>query len=295
MEKKKKEVNQETETLTPEVEKNVDDEEVVGGINIPPEEVDNFKKDEKKEEEEEIDEKEEEEEEVEESDPSTDTEPSKPKPVEGETAKERALRQTVTNLREKLREKRKSGMFSDIPKTEKPKDDDSYKKLRETYSDEEIRNMEGAIDIIAENKGYVKKGHDQQEVANDLLDDFVDQRDDYSSENDPEDVRRNMLYDRLESGIYNFTGANKKQLREIFRDADRFVKSKLGEVKTEIKTVNTKARDAKTQKIKSVSHTGGTKIQKEEKPSRLKDVTEETRGLFKGGDWDELFEEKEES
>jgi len=210
--------------------------------------------------------------------------PSKkePAPVEGETPREKALRLETQRLRGLLRTKSVHDLVEVVPGSA-PADQESIQKLRDLgYSDEDISNMENAIDIIASKKGYVKQEQSIQQAVDGVVETFIESNPEYKPENDPEDVRWNRFQEILKSGIYNLSGKAPKQLRVIFDKVHKDVVSELGEpnVTTEVR------RDAaQRHKIKVVSHSGGTKTA----PTKPKTAIDPgVRAMFKGFEDDDL-------
>lgn len=215
-----------------------------------------------------------------------------PKPVEGETPREKALRLEVQRLKG-LRRKEAVGEIANATKggSTPPSQavTDRMAKLRETYSEEEIRAMEEAIDVLAESKGYVKASTSYQQTVNDNLNLFIEENPEYKPENDPEDVRWERFQTIVGSGVYNLSGKTPQQLQSIFKKIKQDVDEELGEPAT---TTKVKAKDrelrqnaAQNQKIKSVSHSGGTKSAPSKKTT---DIDPSVRGMFKGFDDDDL-------
>lgn len=211
--------------------------------------------------------------------PSTFTK-KEPAPVEGETPREKALRIKVTELRSDLRKKHIQDLTGNGPT---PTGDDRSQELRDIgYSDEEISNMEKAIDVIAQKKGYVKAEQSYQTTVNNVVETFIDANPEYKPENDLEDVRWEKFKGILESGVYSLSGKTPKQLNDILKRVHRDVTDELGEATTK---VDVKRQAAQMQKIKSVNHSGGTK------PTIVKKVSNidpNVREMFKGFDDEDL-------
>ena len=207
-----------------------------------------------------------------ESSPEEEEAPEQLKPVKGETPRERALRFEVTRLK---REKRKDERESLIGKG-KPVEsqDDIYKELREKYTEEEIKNSEVLVDTIARAKGFVRKDEAYENTANEVLEGFFETNSEYNPENDTDDIHWNSFKRNLAD--YNLTNKTASQLLAIYKKVDRDVKKELGEVTTEKR--DTRKIETQKQKIKSVSHSGGTKSS----PSKKSDIDPAVRAHFKG-------------
>ena len=221
--------------------------------------------------------KEESEEETEEKTPA----PSQPKPVEGETPRERALRLEVQRLKGQRREAKLA--------EEKKPEVDRMKELEEDYTPEELTKMERAIDVLATKAGYTKQSVVQQNAANDTLQDFLDENTEYAPQNDVEDVHWNA-FQRILASDYNIKNKSARQLKTIFNKVHRDVNEELGIV--EDKPVrNQKKIDAANQKIQSVSHAGGTKTKPTESSGdHLKNMESANRKMFKGFSEDDFKE-----
>lgn len=223
----------------------------------------------------------------------------KPAPVPGETSREKALREELVRVRQKNRDLSmgkivgEDGKKSVSAEDQGSMSDDEVEKLHAMgYDDEEIKNMENAIDILASRKGYVKQStlqnQNEQTTVNAVLKDFTKEHGEYLPENDPGDVRWDKFYEILKSGVYNIRGKSPEQLARIYKRVNEDVIEELGEPEI---TVNDKKQAAQNQKITSVSHSGGTKSAPTKKaPSNTKTpaLDPAVRGMFKGFD-DEDF------
>lgn len=209
---------------------------------------------EKKEDEEKTDEEnkdEDEKENEEKTEDKTDEDPEKKTPtspelkdVEGETPREKGLRMEISRLRIANREEKTKNL---VPKEDEKLDEKAIKELKDQgYDDEEINKLEKVVDILAAKKGYVKKS--SLTVANDALDTFIEDHEEYAPENDKDDIRWDRFVQILKSD-YNLKGKSPKQLRVIYGKVHRDINEELGEVKKD----NTKKIEAQKEKIKSVS------------------------------------------
>src|SRR3990167_8292927 len=202
--------------------------------------------------------------------------PRQPNPVEGETPKERALRFKINELREDARKKDEL-----IKITPPPMDNKEYEALKEMYSDEELQNVEKLFDVIGKKKGYVKADEMYAQSGNEVLESFISKHPEYKPENDPEDVRWNSFRNILVKD-YNREGKNPKELVRIFDKVYADVQEMFGEAKNTIAP----KRNAEVQKVRSVSHTGGTKTEVSKKSNATTDP--KVRAMFKDFD-DEDF------
>ena len=211
-----------------------------------------------------------------------------PAPVVGETDREKALRLELTRVKGKLREKNVSDLVDDTSASTGPAAD-AITKLKEMgYSDEEIKNMDTAIDLIASSKGYVKQGQNYQQAVNEEVNGFIKANPEYKPENDPEDVRWEA-FQRILKSDYNINGKTREQLSVIFRKVKKDVDEELGapaaQAKAETDATEARKTAAQKQKIKSVSHSGGTKSPDSKTKNAL---APEVRSHFKGFDDEDL-------
>ena len=195
------------------------------------------------------------EEEIKEKKPVESVAHQKPAPVLGETERERGLRFELERLRGKLRKESTKDIVENVVLTI-PKID-PYKDLRDKgYSEEEIMNMESAVDSIAKNKGYIRAEDSYKQSVQDTVDMFVDQHPEYQPINDKNDLRWTMFQEILQSGIYSIAGKNPRQLKTIFAKVDEDVKKELNESIP----INTKQIKAQQYTVNVASHSGGTRV-----------------------------------
>lgn len=267
------------ENVNEEVKSTEEEDEVIVPEELIPKEADiteeNSKVEEKVEEVKEEDNKT-----VEKPESSKGNEHLQPKEVEGETSRERALRKEVERLRGLNRDKSKKDLVNHIHSDNNVKiSEDRITRLKEIYSEEDLKNFEDVIDVLAEKKGYVKREHAVQDSANQTLDGFIDEHPEYSSENDKDDLRWNKFKSILLND-YNLKDKDTKQLKTIFAKVHRDVIEEFGETESKVNK-----RNAQELKVKSVSHAGGTKSEVK-KPE--KEIPAEVRNLFKGFEDGEL-------
>lgn len=186
--------------------------------------------------------------------------PLQPTPVPGETERETALRLEIQRLRTKLRG---DSIKNIIEKPEVKEVIDPYKELREKgYNDDEIKQMETAVDVIARNKGYIRADDSYKQTMQNVIDLFIDEHTEYKPLNDKDDLRWNTFQSILQDGTYNLSGKTPKQLKTIFSRIDEDVKRELGEP---IVVTNKNQIAAQQHKINVASHSGGTKTTPESK------------------------------
>ncbi len=210
-----------------------------------------------------------------------DDDPSQGKPVDGETQRERALRKEVERLKNERRRESQERIAGHIKPPVQSVADERLANLKKTYSDEELMNMEEVIDVIATKKGYVRKDQTYQETVNDVLDSFVEHFPQYKPVNDKDDARWNKFQNILFED-YNIHGKTPKQLVQIFSKVHRDVEIEMGET---ITPRDTNKINAQQQKIKSVSHSGGTQSAG---GSNKTPIDPSVRKMFKGFDDEDL-------
>lgn len=185
---------------------------------------------------------------------------SQPAPVVGETPREKALRLEIQRLRNLHRKDSVKELIDAKPQVTS---EDEYQVLRDQgYSDEQIKSMETAIDVIASKKGYVRADRSYAQSVQDTVDLFTESHSEYLPTNDVDDVRWNMFQSYLKDGTYNLSGKTPKQLTAIFDKVNADVKKQLGEVSIQS---NPRQLAAQQHKVQVVSHAGGTKSVQVEK------------------------------
>ncbi len=163
-----------------------------------------------------------------------------PKPVEGESPKEKALRMEVTRLKALRRKDQSDELFVKKPTVESKKEDLSE------YDPEELKRFE----TLAQKLGFAKKDEFiQQSVAdknNSEFESFIEAHPEYSPENDKDGLLWNQF--KSEFSLYN-PPQDPKTLRKV-----------LNKVHNEIYGVkpasNLNKINAQQQKLKVASHSG---------------------------------------
>jgi len=260
----KREVNFE-ETVTPPVEETEDAEELKKEKDTQPESSPSKNQtgeteDESKEEAEESAESKEESEEEPEAVPE-------PKPVEGESSREKALRLEVQRIRGVLRKERGEKLFSDqkvqSPYSLTPEEEEVLKQ----YNPDEVQNLEKIIDVIGKKKGWVKKDEFQtsnfQQQSQDILDDWIESsHPEYLPENDKDNILWSSFKESL--SMYKIP-MNPRGLKKLF---DK-VHSDVFGIKSG--TASSNKINAQKEKIKVASHSGASpsspKTNRREAPS----------------------------
>jgi hypothetical protein len=217
------------------------------------------------------------------------------KPVEGETVRERALRKELEKTRGQLRTKNVNDAFkgaggeADTAAQASKVQTDAYKQLKERgYSEEQIATMEEAIDVIASAKGYTKKSETYVEMAQGLFNDFVEKHPEYKPANDAGDLRWSRFNEILTSGMYDLRGKTKDQLSTIYGKIHGDVEEALGPAKAKAPARDAAKIAAQAQKIKSASHTGGSKPAPAASKPVATAVDPAIRSHFKGFDDDDF-------
>lgn len=190
-----------------------------------------------------------------------------PAPVEGETPREKALRKELQRLRETVR---KNNVKETFATNEEPSEEskNAYNDLKaKGYSDQQIADMELAIDVIASKKGYVKT--DPIQSVQVIVDSFIEEYPEYKPSNDKDDVRWNKFSEILNGGTYNLKGKTADQLRKIFSKVNDDVIEELGPAKV---SNNQNQKSAQIHKLQvSSAGAGGNKstVPKSDKKVRI--------------------------
>lgn len=164
-----------------------------------------------------------------------------PKPVEGETPREKALRLEATRLKGLLRQQRQEELFVKQPLEQKPTDEELAQ-----YDPEELKRFEK----LAVKMGFAKKdeiiSQTSQERLNDTFNDFLEAHPEYAPENDKDGLLWNQY--KSEFQLYNPTKdpkVLKKILNKVHNDIFGVQPAK-----------NLNKINASREKIKVASHTG---------------------------------------
>lgn len=173
-----------------------------------------------------------------------------PKPVDGETPREHALRLEVERLKGLRRQERKEDLNQVETKIEKIEKKDVLSK----YDQTELANLKEVLGVFADEFGFVRKNELQtstyQQTSDFILDDFLQSHPEYLPENDKD----NILWDRFkqEYSIYK-QPENAKDVKKILERVQSTISGG--------KSVNIAAINAQQAKIKQAAH-GGTTIGK---------------------------------
>lgn len=195
-----------------------------------------------------------------------------PKPVEGETPKERALRKEVERLRKEKRDSMKEQLF--VPKEEPIKQDVSL----EEFDPAEVEKL----DKILAARGYVKKdqiaAQTYNEVRDSELDTFLTLHPEYSADNDKDNLLWNQFLEEL--AIYA-KPANPKQYKVLF---ERVHKNIVGDT-----VVDRDVTAAASEKLKVASH-GSATVNKPKPQPKPSSIDPELKRYMKGFSDEELAE-----
>lgn len=182
---------------------------------------------------------------------------TKPKPVEGETPRENALRLETQRLKKDLRRMRTQKVFEGHKSEFK---DELSKEDQETlsqYDQKELSQFEKVIDVVAKKKGWVKKGDFQaqtyQQQASDSLDSWLEFHKEYLPEND----KNNVLWDSFQRELSEHQKPNNpRDLKRVFDKVHREIfgiskvsDSKINAQKEKIKVASHQRANQRSQKI----------------------------------------------
>ena len=212
-----------------------------------------------------------------------------PKPVEGETPRERALRLETQRLKGVIRDGKRKQLFTgETPQPKKQELSDEKRKVLEKFNPEEISNLKEALDVLADDMGFVRKDEFQktsyQDQAKDILDEFLDQHPEYDPSNDKDDV----LWKQFQSEYSQYRlPENPKDLMKIFQKIHREI---LGiKPGSELRKV-----EAKEEKLKTASQPTAPKKQTKQedvhRPSTVdRTVAEKILKGFTPEELDDMF------
>lgn len=218
------------------------------------------------------------------------SEQEKPKPVEGETPRENALRLEVARVKRLNRElKAKDLLGEGVPEEKKPDITEDKRKVFEKYNPQELENLKEVLTAMADDLGFVKKSDytrsTYQSSASEQLDAFLEKHPAYLPENDPD----NVLWSRFkeEFSIYKQPN-NPRDFRRLF---DKIHKDIFGASSDEesLKKIN-----AQKEKIKVASHSGTSSSKSTKSSPSGPKLDSSLRGNLKGftdEELDEMFEE----
>lgn len=211
-----------------------------------------------------------------------------PKPVEGETPKEYALRKEVERLKGKVREARSKEVFTETP-VQQPTVKPEKKAILEKYNPEELEQFKEIMGVVADDLGYVRKDEYQkttfQTVADEVLNSFLDTHPEYAPENDKDDILWNRFKEEL--SLYK-TPSNPKDYKRIF---DRVHKDifNIQQVDSSINKIK-----AGQEKIKVASHSSAssdkTPVRSKKEPTIDPSLKNHLKG-FNDSELNEIFEE----
>lgn len=185
------------------------------------------------------------------------------------------LTREIVRLRKALRQKSVKDITENAEQ-DLPDVSEKIQKLRDMgYTDDQIGQLDTVFDVFAEKKGYVKKATTYQDVLNEELNTFIDANKEYSPKIDKDDVRWNKFQEVLASGLFDYkTPKSREKVQALLKKVHNEVVSELGSP-----TERNKEIAAQQQKIRSVSHSGGTKVSSTDKKVTL---TPEMQKVFKG-------------
>jgi hypothetical protein len=186
-----------------------------------------------------------------------------PKEVPGETPREKALRLETGRVKALLRKERGKKLLGDVqietPATELSAEE---KKVLEGFDPEQVANQEKLFTVLAKKHGYIRKDEFSKqtytESAQTILDEFLEQHEEYSADKDPDGVLWKQF--KEEYGLYQ-KPANPRDFKKIF---NRIHNGIFGITTTPKQTPGQIA--AKQEKVKVASAGGGAA-----KPGRLSD------------------------
>lgn len=119
-----------------------------------------------------------------------------PKPVDGETPREKALRLETARVKALLRRERGEKLLGHaVSKTTGKQEEDlseDEKRALENYDPEAVKNLENVFQILAKKHGYVKKDEwtqvEYKKERDSLFEGWLESHPEYSEEKDPDGV-----------------------------------------------------------------------------------------------------------
>jgi len=211
-----------------------------------------------------------------------------PKPVEGETPRERGLRLENEKLRARLRDERTKKVIPDEQGTPVvlSRESERFKKLKEKFSEDDLTNLQEVFTAFSEDLGFVRKDQfsqtTYQQQASTVLEDFLEKNSQYLPENDPD----NILWTQFQEEMKFYRRPdNPRDYKKIF---ERVHQSIFG-IQSSVKLDKINAQKAK---IKTASHTATPQSHTEKPEERKRPVVNKdvARQFMKGFSEEELKE-----
>lgn len=206
-----------------------------------------------------------------------------PRPVEGETPRDRAQRLEIERLRQKVRDLTKKSILSGEPApAPEPKKSAKYDELLVKYNPEELQNFEEIFAGLADKHGYVKKdelsNENYQQSAEHVLEEFLDKHPEYLPENDKDNVLWGMFQEEYK--LYK-KPASPKDFKKIFERIHRDI--------VPTRTLDAGSAAAKQAKVQTASH-GGTTVTNSPSPKRGSPLDPSLKSHLRGFTDEELSE-----
>lgn len=204
---------------------------------------------------------------------------TEPKPVEGESPRERALRLEVERVKRANRALKSNKLLGDVkpvtPTTTLATEDEEILKA---YDPEQLANLDKVFDVLAKKKGLVKQDEfTQQQTKKELqnsFEDWMDSNPEFSEDKDPDGVMWKALESNYKELLtFRPPPRNSKELTKILNG----IKKELFGVTTD--TTDLKKVEAQKEKIKVSSHSSGSATS----PKKSKAVDPEIDSLVKSG------------
>lgn len=178
--------------------------------------------------------------------------PIEPKPVDGETPREKALRLEVERLRE-INVKNRRGEIIETPPAQRETATKKVDDILSKYKPEELNSLREVLPLLAEEMGFVRK--DEMKVdnwtteANTQFETFMGKHPELNAENDKDGTLWKAFADEYNSGLYNKNPTNAKDVGRILEKAYR-------EVFDTKDSSNARETHAAQEKVKVASHAG---------------------------------------
>ena len=205
---------------------------------------------------------------------NTEPEKKEPKPVEGETPRERALRKELESERQKVRNLKSQNLF--VP--EEPISKTTVSEDLSEFDPEELAKFNKLVNITLKKEGYVKKEELQTQTYNEVRDDefhsFLDVH--------PEYEKDDLLWKQFQEELSLYAKPqNPKAYKVLF---DRVHKSVVGE-----SAVSPNVTAAASEKLKVASH-GSATVNKPKPQAKTSSIDPDLHKYMKGWTDEELAE-----
>ena len=204
-----------------------------------------------------------------------------------ETPREKALRLENQRLRDGNRRKKSDDLFAgseEKPVKKKQEMSEDKKERLKKYDPKEIENLREVLDVMADDLGFVKKDEynksSYEGQAKDILDDFLEDHQEYDPTNDKDDV----LWNRFQSEFSLYKRPeNPRDLKKLFKKIHNDIVGikpasdlrKIEAKKEKIDSASHSASKSKSTKKEQIVDRSNSTVDKETARKGLKGFTDE--------------------